>query len=93
MGFAVDRDTRIFHIGLRCCSADCDSGLGNDTASRESLRYRAVSVYPSRMLSAYTADVTRSDSRRQYGLGIFPDAAGVLIAGNTPNDVYLPSPC
>ena len=93
MGFAVDRDTRIFHAGLRCCCADCDSGLGNDTPAGQSLRYRAVSVYPSRMLSADTANAPSFDSRRQYGLGIFPDAAGVLIAGNTPNDVYLPSPC
>ena len=84
-------DTRIFHARLCRCSLDCDTGLGNYSSSRQGIRFKPLSVLPPRMLAINPANVTRSDFRRQYWMGIFPHATSLFFTRYSPHYVHLPS--
>ena len=90
VGSALDRDTGILHAGVCHCRADSDTGLGNDSSSGQSLRDKYYSLHTPRMLAAHSAVIAGAYTRRQYGLGIFPDTTNLGIARDTFHDVYIP---
>ena len=89
LGLEMGRNTWLLHAGICYGCSDCSSGLGNNSASRKSLRDEPDRLHTPRMLTADSAVSSSLDTWRERGMGIFSDTAGLVIAGNPDYDVYI----
>ena len=91
MGSAVGRDTGILHVRVCAGSDDSDSGLGNDSASRQGFRKQHDSFCPHGDFTVGAAVVACADIGRPCRMEFFPDTAGVFIARDIARNVYVSS--
>ena len=90
MGFAVGRDTGIFHAGVCDSCDDGDSGVGDDSSAGQGFRKQHDSVYVDGDFAVSAAVIASADIGRECGVEIFLDAAGVFTSGNLNHHVYIP---
>ena len=89
MGSALDRHSRILYARLRCGSAGSDSGLGNNSSSKQKFRYWPYRVYPHGNITACTSVTARFVSWRRGRLAVLPHSAGIFSSGDTILHILL----
>ena len=89
MGFALGRDSGIFHAWICRSSHDSYTNLGVYSASRSSIREQFINFRAVRSLAVIAAYAASVDIGRKYGRKFLYFTASLFTADDIINAIYL----